>query len=505
MNTSEDINKLFSTKTVAKNTIYNLIGYGLPLAVAIILIPPLIHGLGEERFGILSLSWVIIGYFSFLDFGIGRSLTKIIAEKIGLNRTEEIPQIFWTSVFLMLVISIIITLLLLFSTKYLVYHVFNISEDLLEESLYSFYVVALTIPIVTTTAGLRGLLEAYQKFAVINTLRIILGVFTFSAPLLCMLFTKSLFWILLVLSLIRVIIWILYLFQCFRINLSVKERKFVINRKLFKPILSLSGWMTVSNVVGPMIIYLDRFLIGAVISAVAITYYTTPYEIVTKFLLVPGALTGVLFPAFSTSYLNNPDITKKLFSRGVKFIFIFLYPIIIIIITFAYEGMYLWLGITFAQRSTFVLQMLAIGVLLNSLAYIPFTYLQGIGKPKIPALVNLIELPFYCIAMWFAISRWGIEGAAVTWLLRILIDTIILFGFTEKLASSKIFNMPRIYLALVFAFTLVIPIAISDVVLKIFFVAVILTIFSVIVWKIVLLIEERNFLFEKFNIIRMKS
>ena len=443
LNNSEDINELFSGKTVAKNTAYNLLGYGLPLAVALVLIPPLIKGLGEERFGILSLCWVIIGYFSFLDFGIGRSLTKIIAEKIGLNQTEEIPNLFWTSLFLMLMISVSITLLLLLTTKYLTYEVFNISENLLEETLYSFYIIALTIPIVATTAGLRGFLEAYQKFAMINILRIVLGVLTFLAPLLCMIFTTNLLWILLVLSFIRLIIWILYLFRCFRVNSKIRENKFKIDKNLLRPILSLSGWMTISNVIGPMIIYLDRFFIGIILSAVAITYYTTPYEIVTKLLLVPGALTGVLFPAFSTSYLNNPEITKKLFTRGVKFIFIFLYPIILILITFSYEGMYFWLGTTFAERSTFVLQMLAIGVLLNSLAYIPFTYLQGIGKPKIPALVNLIELPFYCLAMWMAISNWGIEGAAVIWAMRILIDTLILFSFIDELIFSKILVMPK--------------------------------------------------------------
>jgi len=502
LNNSVDINKLFSGKTVAKNTVYNLFGYGLPLAVALVLIPPLIKGLGEERFGILSLCWVIIGYFSFLDFGIGRSLTKIIAEKIGLNQTKEIPNLFWTSLFLMLMISVSITLLLLLTTKYLTYEVFNISENLLEETLYSFYIIALTIPIVATTAGLRGFLEAYQKFAMINILRIVLGVLTFLAPLLCMIFTTNLLWILLVLSFIRLIIWILYLFQCFRVNSKIRENKFKIDKNLLRPILSLSGWMTISNLIGPMIIYLDRFFIGIILSAVAITYYTTPYEIVTKLLLVPGALTGVLFPAFSTSYLSNPEITKKLFARGVKFIFIFLYPVVLVLIAFAYEGMYLWLGLNFAERSTFVLQLLAIGVLLNSLAYIPFTYLQGIGKPKIPALINLIELPFYCIAMWFGISNWGIEGAAVIWSIRILIDTLILFSFINDLKFSKFLVMLKTYLILGLVIALFLAFTISSLILKIIFVLGVLLIFTLMIWRVFLVLEEKTFLLKKFRFMK---
>jgi len=494
--------ELISGRKVAKNTLYNLFGYGLPLLVAVLFIPLLIKGLGEEKFGILSLSWVVIGYFSFLDLGIGRALTKFIAEKLGLQQLKEISEIFWTSIFLMLLVSSTGSILLFFISKFFVLDIFKISENLKEETLYSFYVLAFTVPIVTTTAGLRGLLEAYQEFKSINIIRVFLGVSTFLVPLFCLIFTKNLFWIVMALGIIRIVIWLLYLFQCLRINPELTN-SFKFKRNLVMPILSMSGWMTLSNIVAPVIIYLDRFLIGAIISAVAITYYITPYEVVTKLLLVPGALTGVLFPAFSATYLNDPVTSKKLFTRGVKFIFIFLYPVVLIIINFSYEGMNLWLGKTFADRSTFVMQMLAIGVLLNSLAYIPFTYFQGIGKPKIPALVNVLELPFYCLLMWIATSRWGIEGAAVVWVLRIVIDTAILFILTEKLTVARIFNLQRIFLFSAMVLILIVSISISDIFFKTTLTLVVLMIFILLVWKVFLIDDEKKFLREKISMFKL--
>ena len=73
----------FSGTSITKNTVYNLLGFGVPMLMAVAIIPLLIKGMGTERFGLLNLSWIVIGYFSFFDFGIGKSLTKIIAEKIG--------------------------------------------------------------------------------------------------------------------------------------------------------------------------------------------------------------------------------------------------------------------------------------------------------------------------------------------------------------------------------------------------------------------------------------
>lgn len=143
---NENLNIIYSSRSIAKNTIYNLFGYGIPLIFALLLIPFLIKGMGDERFGILNLAWVVIGYFSFFDFGIGRALTKIIAEKIGNNQTEEIPKIFWTSIFLMFSASLIFTILLLLLVPSLVNSIFNISETLQEEALTSFYLLALSIP-----------------------------------------------------------------------------------------------------------------------------------------------------------------------------------------------------------------------------------------------------------------------------------------------------------------------------------------------------------------------
>jgi len=493
VNKSKDLSKLFSGRNVAKNTVYNLLGYGIPLLVALVLIPPLIKDLGEEKFGILSLCWV-------LDFGIGRALTKIVAEKIGLNKTDEIPGLFWTSVFLMLAVSLMVTIVLIIFTPSLVSSVFKISKELHGETINTFYVLAATIPVVTTTAGLRGVLEAYQKFGIINIIRTTLGIFTFLAPLLCLIFTNSLVWIVIALSAIRIIVWIVYLFQCFKVNDGIKISKIRFNSSLIKLVLKLSGWMTVSNIVGPLMLHLDRFLIGGLISATAITYYATPYEVVTKLLLIPGALTAVLFPAFSTNYIINPDHAKKLFSRGIKFIFIFLFPIVLLLITFAYEGIDVWLGTTFAEKSTLVLQLLAVGVLLNSIAYIPFSFLQGIGKPKIPAIINLIELPFYVGAMFFAINKLGINGAALVWFLRVLVDLIILLVFTTKSLHTGLENKYQNMFFLSFSFSLLVPFFLDAITIKLLFSILIIFIFVTITWLYILDQDEKFFLKDKIKI-----
>ena len=486
-------NNLISGRKVAKNTVYNLFGYGIPLLVALIIIPLLIKWLGDERFGILNLAWIVIGYFSFFDFGIGRTLTKIIAEKLGSNQIEEIPSIFWTSFITMLLVSVVVTFCLMFFIPFLVEDIFIITKDLQQESISTFYVLAISIPIVTTTAGLRGVLEAYQKFGIINIIRVLLGILTFLGPLICLIIVNSLFWIVMVLIIIRIGIWILYLIQCFKINSGIRK-KIRFDSNLLSPILKLGGWITVANIVAPFMIFSDRFLIGAVVSVTAVTYYATPYEVVTKLLLIPGALVVVLFPVFSSSYIINPEYSKKLFISGTKFIFLILYPAILLIVVFAHEGMEFWLGIKFAENSSLILQILAIGVLLNSLAAIPFNFFQGTGKPSIPALVNLIELPFYLLTMWIVIKEWGINGAALVWLVRIIIDTIILFFIAQRKFSIYNNSGSKLVIFFILLFTLTTPFLIDDILIKTIFVIIFLVSYSIITWKHLLELDEKSYM-----------
>lgn len=494
---SEDSYISYSGKSIAKNTMYNLLGYGIPLLVAIVIIPVLIKGLGDERFGILILAWIVIGYFSFFDFGIGRGLTKVISEKIGSNRKEEIPDIFWTSFFLMLAISSFVAIVLILIMPSIV-GIFNISSNMQSEALMTFYALAVSIPIVSTTAGLRGVLEAYQKFGSINKIRVFLGIFTFLGPLLVLFIINSLFWIVIVMIFIRVLVWILYLLQCFKINDSIKN-KVVFKFSAIKPVLRFSMWITIANIVGPIIVYSDRILIGALISAAAITYYATPYEIVTKLLLIPGALTGVLFPVFSASFFSNPDISIKILLKGIKVIFLTIYPVVLLIVIFSTEGMRLWLGEEFAVNSSLILQFLSIGVLMNCLSSIPNNFFQGTGKPYIPAIIMLVELPFYLLTMWFAIDISGIKGAALTYMLAATVNTVIMYLVANKLFALRFTSKFNAFLFLFMIIGLIFPFLISNIYVRMIYAFVFILVFMNVTWKHFLSSEEKLFIASKLK------
>src|SRR5260370_8362504 len=97
MSVANPTSHLTSGRLLARNTIWNLLGQLLPMAVAVVAIPPLVRGLGVARFGVLSLGWIVVGYFSLFDLGIGRAPPKLVADKPWAHHEPSLTSLALTA------------------------------------------------------------------------------------------------------------------------------------------------------------------------------------------------------------------------------------------------------------------------------------------------------------------------------------------------------------------------------------------------------------------------
>ena len=430
---------LTSGRLLARNTLWNLFGQVAPAAVAIVSIPLLVKGIGVDRFGVLSLAWVVIGYFSLFDLGLGRTLTKMVAEKLGGDQAEDIAPLTWTSLALMIALGVVGSMVMVFARPLLVDHVLKIPPGLRSETRNVFLWLAISVPIVTATSGLRGVLEAQQRFGILSGIRVPMGVFSFAAPLAVLPFSHSLVPIVIVLVIGRTLAAFGHLWACFHYTPSL--RNVMLRPSLALPVLRFGGWMTISNIANPLLMYLDLFFIGVLLSVTAVAYYATPWEIITKFQIIPGALAGVLFPAFAMSFVQNRERSSLLLSRGIKYVYLVLFPLMLVLVSFAPEILNLWLGPAFAAHGTPVLRWLAAGVFVNCLAQIAFGFIQGAGYPDFTAKLHVIELPVFVGVLWVMTRHFGIQGAAIAWSARAVADAAVLLVMSHHLVGE----VPRLF------------------------------------------------------------
>jgi O-antigen/teichoic acid export membrane protein len=433
---------LTQSRVLARNVVYNWIGLLLPLFVAMFAIPLLVKGLGNERFGVLALSWVVLGYFGVFDFGLGRVITKMIGEKLGSNQSEKVSPIFWTGLLFLLLLGLMMTAVLYFISPLLVFRLLKISAALQHEALQAFRILSASVIFIILTVGLRAVQEAYQKFAVLNVIRTINGVLIYLAPLALIPFTTQISLYVLVLAVIRFLVMVINAAAC-TMQFPQIRRTFSLDMRLAKPMFQLGGWMSVSNLIGPVMVYFDRFLMGAWISVAAVAFYVTPYEVVIKLLVITSAVVQVLFPAFSMSFSADREKTSLLYSRAIRFLLFAFFPVVLAIILFSRIGLTLWLTPDFAEKSTRVAQWLAIGVFLNAPGQIAYIFLQAGGRPDLTAKLHLLETPLYLAALFGGVKLWGISGAAFVWAMRLLVDTTVLLFLSDRMLPAPILKNNR--------------------------------------------------------------
>jgi len=428
---------------VARNAIWNLLGLGLPLVVAVFAIPPLVRELGIDRFGILTLAWAIIGYLGIFDLGIGRALTKAVAQRLGSGAASSepddphLPELVWSAVLITFVLGLVATLVILPLSGWLSHDVLRVTPGLEGEMQRAIMTLGLAMPLVLGTAGLRGVLEAHRRFELANAIRLPMGVYNFVAPLAMLPFTRDVGSIVVVLAVGRALAWLAHLLACFRVMPGLRRwPRLALGR--IGGLMRDGGWMTVSNVLGPVMVYFDRFLIGALVSLAAVAYYATPFEGVSRLLVIPAALVGVLFPSFAADQATRPEQARALYGRACIGTLGLMFPAVVVVSAVAPELLRVWVGADFATHSTVVLRWLAYGVLLNSLAHVPFAYLQAAGRADLTARLHLIEAPLYLLGLWWAIDVAGVQGAAIAWALRVAIDALALFALTHRVGRLPI-------------------------------------------------------------------
>lgn len=436
---------LTSGRLLARNTLFNLLGQGLPVLVGFVAIPRLIRGLGPERFGVLTLVWLVVGYMGVFDLGVGRALTKLIADRLGQGEVRDMKRLVSTSLALLLALGLGAGTLLALAAPILTDTILKIPPALRSDSRGALLLMAGSVPAVLLTAGFAGVLAAYQRFAILNAIRVPVGVFTFLGPLLALQFSNSLVLITAFLLAGRYLACAAYGVAC-RHVLPSTLRGEAFDRGLVGTLLRFGGWLTVSSVLGPISAGLDRFLVAGVVSLEAVAYYATSQEVVGKLGILALSVSAVLFPAFATSASRDRQTTASLFGRATKYMFLVLVPMVLALVAFAEIGLTLWLGAEFAARSSVILKWLAVAVLLASFVTTLFSLVQGLGRPDWGALLQLIELPFYTFAIFWFARRFGVLGAAIVSCVRYALEMIAL-GIQARRLLAVPFPLLRIGLS----------------------------------------------------------
>lgn len=186
-------------------------------------------------------------------------------------------------------------------------------------------------------------------------------------------------------------------------------------------------WVTVSNIISPMMVYMDRFAISHFGNLSEVAYYSTPFDLIARLLFINNSVSSVMFPTLSAAHSTDPAAMKGISRQNFLIVFGLFAPIIIVVLLFAQPLMTLWVGAAFAARSSVILQILSVGIFINALSSVGFSTLQAMRRADLTAKFHIVELPFYFLLLVVLVKQYGITGAAIAWLIRVSVDMALLY------------------------------------------------------------------------------
>ncbi len=432
--------------SIRKNTLWNLAGSGLPLIAAAMSIPYTLHNLGNESFGVLTLIWALIGYFSLFDMGVGRALTyelsKINGDTSQKNKEHEISLTLKSGLLVTVLTGVFGGLLILILSPKLAADWLKINPSMQGDSLLAFQIAAIGIVPTTITSGLRGALEGLERFQASNIIKFILGLCMFLLPALAILIHGNSLWMItlyLVLARFFVSIFAIYKLKKYLFE-KIREKSknsFTTFKERSRKLISYGVWLTISSVISPLMVVGDRFFVSAVVGAIALPLYAIPQEGLQRLLILPAALSGALMPKLSQL---TPASAKHLYWETYKKLALTMFGVCLIAALLIYPAFTWWISEDFAVKTLPISLVLCFGIWLNSIAYLPYTFLHANGETKLTAIFHIIEFFIYVFLLWILTNRYGLIGAATAWTVRVGIDLALLHFMAVKLIKKSAYE-----------------------------------------------------------------
>ena len=484
---------------IVSDSISNFAGILVPFFVAIITVPLAIKGLGEERYGLLSIVWVILTYLSLLDFGISKASSKFLAEFYGKPDNRQTKQIIHAANIFAIFSGLAVGVVMILVTPWVVGSLSLSEPSEIQEATRSFYIISLALPLLFLGTRLRGAMEASRSFHSVNLALIITNSICYAIPAISFFKAVSLTTIIVGVVGVRSL-GVLYYAFLVRRNYRIKNLFGLHVGKEIKKLLRYGSWITLTSLISPLLVYMDRILIGTLLPMASVAYYAVPYDLVNRIRIFPQALLKTLFPEFSQ--MNTEDRKAEmliLLEASIRSMVLIVGMVGLLISFYAGDILTFWLGSDLAKQSAGVMIVFGIGFSLNAVAFIPFNYLQSIGRPDIPAKMHLIEFPVYIVLLLVMTKSYGIMGTATAWFLRVSVDAVLntLFMLKELKPDSddKILRFPlkEVLILSIFAlFQTGISLAAGGMLAKLILVGLSIIFILAMIWKLSLTSDERT-------------
>ena len=426
-----------STRPIKVNFIVNLLSPMTRIVVALVTVPLYLHHIGDARFGVMSIVWVLLGLFGFLDLGLSRAVTNALAKLRDAPQAHR-ARVLLTTFGLNAGFGVLGGVVLYVFGGLMLKHFISMPDEISAEVSWSLPWIACLLPLTLISAAGAGALESRELFLLVNSIQIFTTTVAQVAPIVAAIFiSPSLTVVIPTAAVSQGLGAIVVLAVVYRLEGPFSLR--AIDWREARKLLNYGGWMFASQVIYPAVASADQFIIGSVAGVAAVAHYSVPMSLVQRSAAIPTAFGRTLFPRLSSL---SGDAAHALGTRALSMMAFGFGAICAPAIILSHTFFRYWIGADFAAAAAPAAQLLFPGIWTSALSLVAFTLLQSQGRADLTGKVAIIEaLP--CIAIfWVLTVAFGIVGAAAAWTLRCAAEASVMLWLSGMKRGDFLLLLP---------------------------------------------------------------
>lgn len=431
---------------LAWNSLLNLGTSVLIVGLNIVFVPLMLHTFGTEFYGVLSVTWMVLANFGWLDFGFSRASARYVSQELARGRHDDAALWTLTAVISQAFLGGLGALLIWYFAPFVVDHI-HVQKEHRELVILTLKLFAFSIPIDFANRSITGVMQAGQRFDWVNGLSLFSTLSTFAVYGVGILKGAD----------FRVVVYGLFILRAVNLLASYWGATKVL--PALKSLSYLEGltasywsraivlvryglWVASAAVVGPLLLFFDQWMISFLVGVSLLPYYTIPSNLLWRMGIFPTSLTTTLFPAFSALEAKTDWVRiERYFVRAHRYLLSAIIPILFVLYVWGAEILRIWLGSPFAIQATLPLRLLVFGFIIGLLAPLSGALLEAVGRPDMLVKVYLIELPFNIVVVWSLTKYFGVGGAALSYTVRTAVETIILWVVVYRIVPFSVMSL----------------------------------------------------------------
>ncbi len=396
-----------------QNALFNVGGWVFPLVVSFVFTPYIVKMLGTSAYGVLTIVWSVIGYFTFLDLGLGQAVTKFVAEAMGCGDVKKANHAIGAALLVSAVLGTFGGCVIFLLSGVLARHWLNVPVEMTAAAILAFRIGAVGFVIGMFHTMCRATLRGLNRYDVTSLITVMSSMFATVGTAALLFLRCSLPHIVLLNVGVQLLATLIFIAAAVRIASGLRVAP-VTNREALRQMLQFGLFATLSRAAYTALRHFDRVVIAAILGVSAVTFCVVPMMFVDRIAALALEISNVIFPVVSELQGRQREAAlAELYLTANRVMTVLSTALCVPLLVFGQRLLALWMGDDFAAQTGFIVVLATLGAMLNNLTNIPSFTADGLGKPQVTGLFAISAAVLYFALMLPLARVWGINGVAL--------------------------------------------------------------------------------------------